>query len=286
VARPLRIEYPGAVYHITSRGNARQEIFLDEEDREDFLLILRSVVRRFHWLCHAYCLMHNHYHLLIETPEGNLSQGMRQLNGIYTQAFNRRHGRMGHLFQGRFRALLVEKESYLLELCRYVVLNPVRAQLVSRPEQWPWSSYCATAGIQRPPEFLSISWILAQFSPKRKEAERRYREFVWEGMEKEGPWEDLTGQIFLGKEGFVERLQDLLGESQELEEIPRAQRYASRPSMKDLFLQRGGEDRKERDRRIYHSHVRYGYTLKEIAQHLGIHYTTASKAVRRVEEEK
>jgi len=280
MARPLRIEYPGAVYHITSRGNACQEIFLEEEDRAAFLSTLRSVIGRFHWLCHAYCLMDNHYHLLMETPEGNLCRGMRQLNGVYTQAFNRRHGRVGHLFQGRFRALLVEKESYLLELCRYVVLNPVRAQLVSRPEEWPWSSYSATAGIQRPPDFLSISRILVQFSPKRKEAERRYREFVWEGIEKEGPWGNLTGQIFLGKEGFVEGLRNLLGESQELEEIPRAQRYASRPSLQDLFLP-GGEDRKERDRRIYDSHVHYGYTLKEIAQHLGIHYTTVSKAVKR-----
>jgi len=280
MARPLRIEYPGAVYHITSRGNACQEIFLEEEDRAAFLSTLRSVIGRFHWLCHAYCLMDNHYHLLMETPEGNLCRGMRQLNGVYTQAFNRRHGRVGHLFQGRFRALLVEKESYLLELCRYVVLNPVRAQLVSRPEEWPWSSYSATAGIQRPPDFLSISRILVQFSPKRKEAERRYREFVWEGIEKEGPWGNLTGQIFLGKEGFVEGLRNLLGESQELEEIPRAQRYASRPSLQDLFLP-GGEDRKERDRRIYDSHVHYGYTLKEIAQHLGIHYTTVSKVVKR-----
>ncbi|MDH7500286.1 MAG: addiction module toxin RelE, partial [candidate division NC10 bacterium] len=144
----------------------------------------------------------------------------------------------------------------------------------------------ATAGIQRSPDFLTISWILAQFSPKRKEAERRYREFVWEGMEKEGPWEDLTGQIFLGKEGFVERLQDLLGESQDWEEIPRVQRYASRPSLQGLFLPGGEEDRNDRDRRIYDSHVHYGYTLKEIAHHLKIHYTTVSKAAKRAEEEK
>jgi len=286
MARPLRIEYPGAVYHITSRGNARQEIFLDEEDRGDFLLILRSVIRRFHWLCHAYCLMDNHYHLLIETPEGNLSQGMRQLNGVYTQAFNRRHGRVGHLFQGRFRALLVEKESYLLELCRYVVLNPVRANRVQEPGRWQWSSYSATAGFRRSPDFLTVDWLLAQFGQKRKQAEAGYREFVREGTQEGSPWEKVTGQIFLGREGFVERLQSLLGESQEMKEIPRAQRYASRPSLKDLFLPGGGEDRNERDRRIYHSHVGYGYTLKEIAQHLGIHYTTASKAVKRIGYEK
>src|SRR4030042_5793823 len=127
MARPLRIEFPGAVYHVTSRGNARQTIFIDDEDRGGFLDLLSIVVERFNWICHAYCLMGNHYHLLIETPDGNLSKGMRELNGIYTQHFNRRHGRVGHVFQGRFKAILVEKDSYLLELCRYIVLNPVRA---------------------------------------------------------------------------------------------------------------------------------------------------------------
>ena len=127
MARQLRIEYPGGVYHVTGRGNARQDVFLDNEDRQSFLDLLQKVNKRFNWLCHAYCLMDNHYHLLIETPEGNLSQGMRQVGGVYTQTFNRRHGMVGHLFQGRFKSILVEKDSHLLELCRYVVLNPVRA---------------------------------------------------------------------------------------------------------------------------------------------------------------
>ena len=124
MARPLRIEYPGALYHVTSRGNAREDIFFDEKDRQRFLATLAHVIRDYHWICYAYCQMTNHYHLLIETPEANLSRGMRQLNGVYTQALNRRHGRVGHIFQGRFKALLVEKDGYLLELCRYIVLNP------------------------------------------------------------------------------------------------------------------------------------------------------------------
>ena len=128
MARPLRLEFPGAVYHVSSRGNARQRIFFGDADRELFLDTLTQGIARYRWLCHAYCLMENHYHLLIETPRANLSLGMRQLNGIYTQTFNRRHHRVGHLFQGRFRAILVEKESYLLELCRYIVLNPVRVK--------------------------------------------------------------------------------------------------------------------------------------------------------------
>ena len=127
MSRPLRIEFAGAVYHVTSRGNGRKPIFRDDVDRRSFLEVLHKVNQRHHWICHAYCLMTNHYHLVIETPEGNLSRGMRQLNGVYTMYFNRRHRTVGHVFQGRFKAILVERESYLLEVCRYVVLNPVRA---------------------------------------------------------------------------------------------------------------------------------------------------------------
>ena len=136
MARPLRIEYPGAVYHVTGRGNERKAIFREDQDRKAFLDTLHAVTLRYHWLCHAYCLMNNHYHLVIETPDGNLSLGMRQLNGVYTQGFNRRHKRAGHLFQGRFKAVVVQKESHLLETCRYVVLNPVRGRRVDRPDRW------------------------------------------------------------------------------------------------------------------------------------------------------
>ena len=123
MARPLRIEYPGAVYHVTSRGNEKKPVFRDDIDRENFLNTLQHVNKRYNWICHAYCLMTNHYHLLIETPDGNLALGMRQLNGVYTQLFNKRHGRTGHLFQGRYKAILIQKDSHLLEVCRYVVLN-------------------------------------------------------------------------------------------------------------------------------------------------------------------
>ena len=247
--RSLRVEYEGAVYHVTSRGNARNQIFLDETDRADFLSTLGKVIRRFHWICYALCLMDNHYHLLIETPERNLSRGMRHLNGVFTQHFNRRHGRVGHLLQGRFQAILVEKESYLLELCRHVVLNPVRAQLVSRPEEWRWSSYSATAGLKRSSDFLTVTWVLSQFSPKTKEAQRQYREFVFEGMQQETTWKDLTGQIFLGNPGFLERFRDLPEESQERKEIPRPQRYASRPALATLFRE-ARRDRVASNRRV------------------------------------
>ncbi len=126
MSRPLRLEYAGALYHVTSRGNERKPIYLEDDDFELFLECLAGVCERFNWVIHSYCLMTNHYHLLVETPDGNLSKGMRQLNGVFTQDFNRRHKRVGHLFQGRYKAILVDKESYLLELCRYIVLNPVR----------------------------------------------------------------------------------------------------------------------------------------------------------------
>ena len=146
MARPLRIEYPGAVYHITNRGNDKKSAFKDDQDRETFLKILAHVNKRYHWLCHAYCLMDNHYHLMIETPDGNLALGMRQLNGVYTQARNKRYNKTGHLFQGRYKAVLIQKDTHLLEVCRYVVLNPVRARMVEKPEDWRWSSCRATVG--------------------------------------------------------------------------------------------------------------------------------------------
>jgi putative transposase len=158
----MRIEFPGAVYHITARGNERKMMFLDDHDREAFLVLMRQVKERFNWLIHSYVLMGNHYHLLVETVEANLSRGMRQLNGVYTQVFNRRHKRVGHLFQGRFKAILIEKDSYLLEISRYLALNPVRTGMVSRAEEWPWSSYRTTIGIADPPSWLQVDWILEQ----------------------------------------------------------------------------------------------------------------------------
>jgi len=224
MARPLRLEYPGGVYHVTSRGNARQRIYGSDTDRQGFLAILASVVNRSHWLCHAYCLMDNHYHLLIETPAANLSRGMRQLNGIYTQWFNRTHHRVGHLFQGRYKAIVVDKESHLLELCRYVVLNPVRAKMVRGAGQWPWSSYRATAGKREPPDYLTVDWVLGQFSEKKREAQEHYQVFVAEGMASESPWSALKGQILLGSETFVEGHRRRLKETVRVKEIPRRQR--------------------------------------------------------------
>ena len=283
MARPLRIEFPDAVYHITSRGNKKGKIFKTDKDRQAFLAIFESVIKRYNLICHAYCLMDNHYHLLMETPEGNLSLGMRQLNGVYTQKFNKEHHTIGHLFQGRFKAILVEKESYLLELCRYIVLNPIRAGMVSYPWEWKWSNYGATTGRVKKPEFLTTDWTLAQFGKEREEAQRAYEEFVLAGMGKEAPWKDLRGRFILGKNSFAKKIKVYLEERKEVKEIPRIERFAIRKGLNEIF--RGIREKKERNTRIYTAHIEYGYSLKEIADWLGVHYSTISKAIKNMEKE-
>ena len=285
MARQLRIEYPGAVYHVTSRGNAGHDIFADDGDRAAFLKVLQTVVGRFRWRCHAYCLMGNHYHLLIETPEPNLSRGMRQLNGVYTQAYNRRHEQAGHVMQGRFKAILVEKESYLLQLCRYIVHNPVAAKLTNKVEDWPWSSFQATAGLVPAPTWLEIDWILGQFGETREAAQAHYRQFVAAAPKDDRPWDELTGRIFLGGADFARKLMDLMDDQRTPTEIPRAQRLPLRPPLEVLFPEETAGDRAERNQRMRRAHVDFGYSLKEIGDFLGIHYATVSRVVKKVEEE-
>lgn len=274
MARPVRPEFPGAVYHLTSRGNDRQKIFLSEADRELFLEILNRVVLRYGWICHAYCLMPNHYHLLVETPRANLSIGMLQLNGLFTQTFNRRHHRLGHLFQGRFKAILVEKESYLLELCRYIVLNPLRVKSRIDPASWKWSSYRATAGLAQKPQFLSTDWVLGQFGRSPSIAQKKYREFVREGRESR-PWDELRGQIYLGSEKFIAKYS---AEDQEIKEIPRAMRRPTRPRLDQLFA-------RNKNTAIIEAYQDHGYRLHEIAAHLGVHYATVSRKLRKMERQ-
>ena len=160
MARPLRLEFPGALYHVTSRGNRRERIFRNRADHLAWFSEADRACRRFHFLVHAFCLMPNHYHMLIETPEGNLGQGMRQLNSAYSQYYNRRHDLVGHVMQGRYKAILVQKEAYLRELARYIVLNPVRASIVGRPEEWDWSSYRFMLG-EPAPSWIATEWLLS-----------------------------------------------------------------------------------------------------------------------------
>ena len=275
MARPLRIEFSGALYHVTSRGDRREAIFEDDEDRLIFLHALAEVVERFHWLCHAYCLMSNHYHLLVETPDGNLSKGMRHLNGVYTQATNRRHTRTGHLFQGRFKAILVDKDPYLLELTRYVVLNPVRAGIVRRVENWPWSSYRAMIGKAPAPTWLATDGILALFAKRRTTAQQRYREFVKQGIKSASIWEELQQQIYLGDEKFIKRMQRKVGIQGDKLSIPRAQRRAPAPTLEKIDAKY-----RERNDTIYAAYATGAYSYREIAAYYGLHLATVGRIIR------
>ncbi len=279
MARPLRIEYSGAVYHITSRGNEKKAVFKDDQDRINFLTTLQRVNKRYHWLCHAYCLMDNHYHLLIETPDGNLSIGMRQLNGVYTQLFNKRRNRPGHLFQGRYKAILIQKDSHLLAVCRYVVLNPVRAHMVDRPEEWKWSSYLATAGKEKPHPCLTTAWVLGQFSGRRGTAEKEYRQFVRWGIGEESIWQDVKGQAILGEDEYVDSLLDHLRKHKDVPEIPRSQRYADRPPLEKIFSDQIVGNRQKRDKAISMAVEKHGYRQREIADHLAMYFTSISRII-------
>ena len=283
MARPLRLEFPGALYHVTSRGNGRQVIFIDDFDRERFLAVLASTVARYHVLCHAYCLMGNHYHALLETPEGNLSRAMRQLNGVYGQGFSRRHERPGHVLQGRFHAQVVARDIYLREVCRYIVLNPVRASLVAHPEQWPWSSYRATAGEAPVPPWLTVDWVLSLGdSSTRASAERRYRQFVDAGLtESVNPLKPFTSRLLVGDAAFLAELRERMSDAATLSEVPRAQRFALRPALAALF--NGVVSRDDRAARCVVAVRDHGYTMKEVATFLGVHYITVSRAFAEAE---
>ncbi len=275
MARPLRLEFAGALYHVTARGNRQEAIYEDDTDREAFISVFRDVCDSYHWVCHAYCLMDNHYHLLIETPEGNLSRGMRQLNGVYTQRFNRAHGRVGHVFQGRYKAILVDKDRYLLELSRYIVLNPVRAGRVRSARDWPWSSYRATAGQVEAPVFLHTDWLLAGFGRRKKSAIEKYKQFVSEGKGQSSPWQALRNQVFLGDEHFVEEMQSLLDGEKDISEIPSAQR---RPVAK--LISEYEASSADRNTAIVNAYRSGGYTLKELGEYFGLHYSTVSGIIK------
>lgn len=282
MARPLRIEYAGALYHVTSRGDRREDIYLDDNDRERWLAVFAQVCSRFNWRCHAWCLMDNHYHIVIETIEGNLSQGMRQLNGVYTQQFNRKHGLFGHLFQGRYKAILVEKNAYLFELSRYVVLNPIRAGMVKGLDDWQWSSYPAMTGDATVPDWLETDWLLGQFGKSRKVARRRYKNFVREGVGLPSIWDDLRSQIYLGDDRFVEKMQaihDKTKRQYDLKEVPRMQR---RPAAKPLEWYEQAYE--VRDEAIAQAYFSGDYTMKQIASWFNVHYSTVSRAIKKIED--
>lgn len=274
MARPLRIEFAGAPYHVTSRGDRQEAVFVTDSDRIAFLEILGQLVENYNWLIHAYCLKDNHCHLLIETPDGNLSKGMRQLNGIYTQTHNRNTHRVGHVFQGRYKAILVQKESYLLELARYIVLNPVRARMVRKAGDWTWGSYSDTAGLREAPVWLHTDWLLSAFGRRLSSARKKYLQFMDEGRNQPFPRESLRNQVFLGSDAFVDKIHLRIDEDRDLNEIPKSQRRA-KPRSLEYYAQTGVS----RDQSIIAAYASGGYSMKQIGEFHGLHYSRVSRII-------
>jgi putative transposase len=288
MARPLRIEFPGAVYHVTSRGDRREPIYRDDVDRLSQLAVLAQAMDRFDAQVLAYCLMGNHYHLVLYTRAANLSRLMRQVNGVYTQAFNRRHGLVGHLFQGRFKALIVDRDAYLLALCRYVERNPVAAGLVGAASQWQWSSCRAHVGLTQTPAWLDRDGLhgsvlgRAVTTPRdRRLAEQRYAALVGQAPADESRfWQDtLRGQIYLGDEAFVERMQSKLGpQHRHAREIPRRQR--SVPLAWSQWLLRAEGDRNVA---LLMAYRQGGWTMTALAAEAGLSVSHVARLIARGE---
>jgi len=288
MARPLRIEFPGAIYHVTSRGDRREPIFEDDEDRHCFLAVVGQAMERFDAVALAYCLMDNHYHIVVHTRRANLSRLMQQLNGVYTQAYNRRHGKVGHLFQGRFKGILVDENAYLLEVCRYVDLNPLRARIVRDPGNWPWSSYGAHVGRKSAPAWLDTpavhGYLLgrdARTGADRRKAAQRYVALVAAGKGVKLWDEALAQQIFLGGPVFVERMQALADlDPAGAKDIPRQQRRTP-PKPIQYYLDKN----KDRNAGILAA-VRDGqHSMTDIAVAVALSVSRVSRIAKRLEIE-
>lgn len=287
MARPLRIEYPGAFYHVTSRGNEQKDVFKSQRDREKFLEYLESATERYGAVVHAYCLMSNHYHLLLETPAGNLSQIMRHINGAYTTYFNIKRKRSGHLFQGRYKAILVELDEYAMELSRYIHLNPVRAGMVTRPEEYRWSSYNNYIGQGTASSWLKVETILDYFGKSAKEAMRKYRSFVEDllGKEYDSPFRNTFGAAVLGTAEFIEMVtSEHLSEKEIDRAIPGIRQFKSNPEpeeiLKAVTTVMGENQKLARQVGMYLCHKCSGKKLREIGKLFGVGETAIAEARR------
>jgi len=235
MSRPLRLEFPGSLWHITVRGNERRDIFFDDTDRRRFIDLLGESVLRFKWIVPTYAMMPNHIHSVIQLTTETLSRGMCWLNGNYAREFNRRHRRVGHLFQGRFKPFLIDKEAYYLEVLRYVVLNPVRACIVAKPEDYAWTSYRAIMGDVEAPPWLAVDDVLVQFGPTKEIARANYREFVDAGIGLDRrPWDDLVGQIYLGDASWLDKVRAQIALKPRADEHPQQQRTPRDLAMADV----------------------------------------------------
>lgn len=292
MSRPLRIEYPGAFYHVTSRGNERKMVFQSTRDREKYLTYLESAHHRYGAIIHLYCLMGNHYHLLLETPRGNLSKVLHHINGAYTTYFNIKRGRSGHLFQGRFKGIIVEKDAYCKELSRYIHLNPVRAGLVKRPSEYPWSSYRCFIGKDQKPEWLTMELILGEFGGEGMKGYRRYREYIERGETKEleSPFKRVFASTFLGSEEFINRIRMEYLEKKKIDKrnIPAIKKVIRGPSLEDIekaVVEVIGKDHTLYKKMcIYLSHQYSGMRLDEIGACFGMKGSAVSQLSRRFKE--
>jgi len=286
MSRPLRIEFPGAVYHVTARGDRREPIYEDDGDRTQFLSILGEALDRFNAQCLAYCLMGNHYHLVLFTREGHLSRLMRQLNGVYTQTYNRRHTKVGHLFQGRFKTILVDRESYLLSLCRYVERNPVASHLVAQAQDWLWSSCRAHLLIEEGPHWLDSDglWAFVLGQTLNSVADRRvaaglYAELLGQPLDEPLWASGLRQRIYLGGKEFAKRMQAQAAAPQlRAVAVPREQRTTCK-TMSDWLAE--GPTREEALCRAYRQG---GMTMTRFAEEVGLSVTHMSRLIGRAEK--
>jgi REP element-mobilizing transposase RayT len=290
MARPLRIAFPGAFYHITARGNEGREIFKSLRDREQFLSYLESAVRRYDAVIHVYCLMGNHYHLLLETPSANVSQILRHINGAYTTYFNTKRDRSGHLFQGRFKAILVNADQYAVELSRYIHLNPVRAGVARHPEEYLWSSCAYYTGGKRKPDWLSLDFILNYFDSTVSSSQSQYREFVNASVTKEyeSPLKAAIASAILGSSDFVNAIKEKHLTSRKPDRDLPALRELTKASIPEILKKAEalfGEDSSlSRKATLYLCHRFSGRTLKEVGSYFGIGESAVSQASRRFAE--
>jgi REP element-mobilizing transposase RayT len=289
MARPLRIQFPGAFYHITSRGNERRPVFSSQRDREKFLSYLESASERYKAVIHVYCLMDNHYHLLLETPAGNLSQIMHHVNGAYTTYFNTKRLRSGHLFQGRYKAILIDADEYAKELSRYIHLNPVRAGMVGKPEEYEWSSYRAYTVERNASEWLNRDFILGYFSEKQLRAMKLYCEFVDSAIDQEyeNPLDDISNSVILGGKEFLTRIKDRLLKDQKPDrDLPALRNLSTSTSLDDIEEAVDSEfpsDKKlARQVKLYICHRYSGRKLKEIGDRFGIGLSGVTQASNRI----
>lgn len=288
MARPLRIIYPGAFYHITSRGNERKAIFMTKRDRLKFFEYLGSANERYNAVIHAYCLMDNHYHLLLETPSGNLPQVMHHINGAYTTYFNVKRGRSGHLLQGRYRSILVDKDEYAKELSRYIHLNPVRANMVSVPEDYEWSSYNQYIGKNKPEGWLARDFILGYFGGKYSTAQKGYKDFVTRlvGQEYESPLNAVMGSVLLGSQDFIHFIKNqFLSGLKQSKDVPAVRSLAPKISLQDIsnaVEQVFNDDIKTiRNVKIFLCHKHTGEKLRTIGEQFGIGDSAVSQVCKR-----